>query len=66
MMEKYNEELHNLNSSYVQLIKLGRKRWVGHVVRMGEMWIPYEVLFRKLEGREVGIDQCYSTRLQGG
>jgi hypothetical protein len=34
----HNEELHNLysSSSIIRIMKLRRKRWAGHVARMGE------------------------------
>jgi hypothetical protein len=31
-----SEELHNLSSPYVSMMKSRRMRWAGHVVRMGE------------------------------
>jgi hypothetical protein len=41
----HNEELHNLYSSpnIIRMIKSGRMRWAGHVVRMGRrgMLIAY-------------------------
>jgi len=48
-----NEELNDLYSSpnIVQVIKLRRMRWAGHVARMGEERGVYRVLVRKLEGK---------------
>jgi hypothetical protein len=42
----YNEELHDLYSSLsiIRIIKLRRKRWAGHLARMGEK--------RKARGKE--------------
>jgi hypothetical protein len=42
----HNEELHDLHTSHniVQVIKLRRIRWVGHIVRMGEERDVYRVL----------------------
>ena len=49
----HNEELNDLYSSpsIVRVIKLGRKRWAGHVARMGEWRGVYRVLMRKYEGK---------------
>ena len=49
----HNKELNDLYSSpnIVQVIKLRRKRWAGHVARMGEERGVYRVLVGKLEGR---------------
>jgi hypothetical protein len=46
-----NEDLHNLRASpnIIQMMKLRRMRWVGHVVRMGEMRNAYNILDVKLE-----------------
>jgi hypothetical protein len=47
----HNEELNNLYSSpnIVRVIKSKRKRWVGHVARMGEGRGVYRVLVGKPE-----------------
>jgi hypothetical protein len=47
----YNEELHDLYSSpnIVRVIKSRRKRWAGHVARMGEERGVYRVLVGKRE-----------------
>jgi len=49
----HNEELNDFNSSpnTVRVIKLRRKRWAGHVARMGEDRGVYRVLVGKLEGK---------------
>jgi len=49
----HNEELNDLYSSphLVQVIKLRRMRWAGHVARMGEERGMYRVLVGKPEGR---------------
>jgi len=49
----HNEELNDLYSSpnIVQVIKLRRMRWAGHVARMGEEMEVYKVLLGKPEGR---------------
>ena len=49
----HNEELNDLYSSpnIVRVIKSGRMKWAGHVVRMGEERGVYRVLLGKLEGR---------------
>jgi hypothetical protein len=47
----HNEELHDLYSSpnIIKQIKSRRKRWVGHVARMGEEMKVYKVLVGKPE-----------------
>jgi len=49
----HNEELNDLYSSpnIVRVIKSGRMRWAGHVVRMGERKGVYRVLVGKPEGK---------------
>jgi hypothetical protein len=49
----HNEELNDLYSSpnIVQVIKLRRMRWAGHVARMGEERGVYRVLVGKPEGK---------------
>jgi hypothetical protein len=49
----HNEELHNLYSSpsIIRMIKSKRVRWAGHVSRMGEKKIAYEVFLGKPEGK---------------
>jgi hypothetical protein len=49
----HNEELHGLNSSpsIVKLIKVRRKRWAGHVARMGDVRGAYNILVGRPEGR---------------
>jgi hypothetical protein len=49
----HNEELHGLYSSpsIVRVIKAGRMRWAGHVVRMGEVRGAYNILVGGPEGR---------------
>jgi len=49
----HNEELNELYSSpnIVRVIKSRRKRWAGHVTRMGEERVVYRVLMRKPEGK---------------
>jgi hypothetical protein len=47
----HNEELHNLNTSnIIQVIKLSKMRWAGHVALTGEI-NAYNILARKPEGR---------------
>jgi hypothetical protein len=55
----HNEELHNLYSSpdIIRQIKSRRKRWAGHVARMGEERKLYKVLGGKPEGRDHSEDQ---------
>jgi hypothetical protein len=56
-----NEELHNLYSSpnVIRLIKSGRMRWAGHIVRMGETRNAYRILVGKPEGnRPLGKPRC--------
>jgi hypothetical protein len=50
----HNEELIDLYSSpnIVRVIKSRRRRWVGHVARMGERTGAYRVLVGKPEGRK--------------
>jgi hypothetical protein len=50
--ELHNEELHNLYSSsgIIRTIK-SRRRWVGHVARMGEKRNLYRLLVGKPEGK---------------
>ena len=49
----HNEELNDLYSSLniVRMIKSRRRRWAGHVARMGEERRVYRVLVGKLKGR---------------
>jgi hypothetical protein len=49
----HNEELNDLYSSpnIIQVIKLRRTRWAGHVVCMGEREGVYRVLVGKPEGK---------------
>jgi hypothetical protein len=49
----YNKELNDLYSSpnIVQVIKLRRMRWAGHVAHMGENRGAYRILIRRHEGR---------------
>jgi hypothetical protein len=48
----HNEELHLYSSpSIIRVIKARRMRWVGHVVRMGEVRGAYNILVGKPEGR---------------
>jgi hypothetical protein len=49
----HNEELHNLYSSpsIIRGIKSRRKRWAGHVARMGEKRNVYMFLVGKPEGK---------------
>jgi hypothetical protein len=49
----HNEELHILYSSLniIRQNKSRRKRWVGHVARMGEERNMYRVLMGKPEGK---------------
>jgi hypothetical protein len=48
----HNEELHNLYSlaRTVEMIKLWRMRWAGHVAHMGDKGSAYKVLVGKPEG----------------
>jgi hypothetical protein len=48
-----NEELHNLYSStnITRMIKSRRRRWAGHVARMGEKGNAYRILVGKPEGK---------------
>jgi hypothetical protein len=45
----HNEELRDLNSSpsIIRMIKSRRRRWAGHVARMGEKRTPYRLLAGK-------------------
>jgi hypothetical protein len=49
----HNEELNDLYSSpnIVRVIKSRRRRWAGHVARMGEERGGYRVLVGKREGK---------------
>jgi hypothetical protein len=49
----HNEELHGLCSSpsIIRVIKARKKRWVGHVARMGEVRGANNILVGKPEGR---------------
>ena len=49
----HNEELNDLYTSHsiVRAMKSRRKRWAGHVVRMGERRGVYRVLVGKPEGK---------------
>jgi hypothetical protein len=48
----HNEELHNLYCSpnIIRMIKT-RRRWAGHVARMGRRGMLYRILVRKPEGK---------------
>ena len=50
----HNEELNDLYSSpnIVRVIKSRRKRWAGHVARMGEERGVYRVLVGETGGKE--------------
>ena len=58
----HNEELNDLYTSpnIVQVIKLRRMRWAGHVARMGEERGVYMIFVGKPEGRNhwrnLGVD----------
>jgi hypothetical protein len=56
----HNEELRDLYSSpsIIRVIKARRMRWVGHVVRMGEVRGAYNILVGKPEGRPLGRPRC--------
>jgi hypothetical protein len=49
----HNEELHNLYSSsnIIRMIQSRRRRWAGHVARMGETRNAYRILVGKPEGK---------------
>jgi hypothetical protein len=49
----HNEELHGLYSSpsIVRVIKAIRMRWAGHVARMAEVRVAYNILVGRPEGR---------------
>jgi hypothetical protein len=49
----HNEELHGLYSSpsIARVIKARRMRWAGHVARMGEVRVAYNILVGRPEGR---------------
>jgi len=66
------EELNDLYSSpnIIQVIKLRRMRWAGHVAHTGEKRGVYRVLVGKPEGRDhledPGIDGTYPYIICGG
>jgi hypothetical protein len=49
----HNEELRDLYSSLsiIIIIKSRKKRWAGHVLRIGEKRNAYRLLMRKPEGK---------------
>jgi hypothetical protein len=49
----HNEELRDLYSSpsIIRMINFGRRRWAGHVSRMGEKRNVYRLLVGKPEGK---------------
>jgi hypothetical protein len=49
----HNEELNGLYSSpnIIWVIKSRRKRWAGHVARMGEGRVAYRILVKRSEGK---------------
>jgi hypothetical protein len=51
----HNEELRDLSSSpstcIIRIIKSRRKRWAGHVARIGETKIAYRLLVGNREGK---------------
>ena len=53
LMKLHNEDLNDLYSSpnIVRVIKSRRRRWTGHVARMGERRVTYRVLVGKPEGK---------------
>jgi hypothetical protein len=56
----HNEEFHNLYTSQyiVRVIKSRGKRWVGHVVRMGEIRNAYRLFGTKSEGKNQ-VEELY-------
>jgi hypothetical protein len=56
---EHNEELNDLYSSpnIIQVIKLRRMRWAGHVARMGEKRGAYRILVGRPEGRRT-LGRC--------
>jgi hypothetical protein len=50
----HNDELHNLYTSpnIIRMIKSMRRRWAGHVERMGETRNAYRILVGKPEGKK--------------
>jgi len=60
----HKKELNDLYSSpnIVRVIKSRRKRWAGHVARMGQERRVYRVLVGKPEGKnhwgDLGVDGC--------
>ena len=65
LYRKHKEQLNDLYSSpnTIRMIKLGRMRWTGHVVRMGERRGVCVVLWRNL--REI-VDMWRTQTLMGG
>jgi hypothetical protein len=51
----HNVELHNLYSSpnIIRKIKSRRRRWAGHVARMGKQRNTYRILVGKPEGKKL-------------
>jgi hypothetical protein len=49
----HKEEFHDLHSSpnLIRVIKSRRKRWVGHVARMGESRCEHKVLVGRHKGK---------------
>jgi hypothetical protein len=47
----HNEELHDLYSSPIRIIKSRGMRWAGHVARMGKKRNMYKLLVGKPEGK---------------
>jgi hypothetical protein len=47
---KLHEEVHNLYSSSIRMIKSRRMRWAGHVARMGKKRNAYRIVVGEPEG----------------
>jgi hypothetical protein len=51
--ELHNEELHNLCSSIIRMIKSKSMNWAGHVAQIGEKRNTYRILVGKVEGQRL-------------
>jgi len=63
-LRKIHNEINDLYSqNIIRVIKSRRKRWVGHIARMGERRAVYRILVGKPEGRDHLEDPGVDVRI---